>query len=654
MVARQAGVEIRVLPSEGSRQNLAWLAEGRADLALAQSDVAWEAYTGHGGFRRPLTGLRAIAPLYTEAVHVLIHRPLYIHRIEDLRGKRVAVGPAGSGTEANASQVLAAAGLTIDEVAARHLTLEEAMAGMRRGELDAAFVTSGVPSMAVAGALKDGSASLFEPDQDLMDRLQEALPFFLTKNIEPADYPGLGEQVTTAGVQALLVGRGDLPEAMVDTLLHALSSSRELRAKYRLSGLGSSEAAIPSFGPARRYDAIQSVLRRRKLILGIIAGLLVLAFAAARFQGSIWRLFRRDDFIRVGVYFSVVWIAGSLALYWLEHRVNDNYSTLWKSMWSGLITVYSLSGKEPLTFEGRVVGIIIYLLGLAGLVWLTEKLASFYVEKKIIPLFRSGFARMHKMKDHYVIAGWNEKGPGIVAQLHGEDLNDRKLIVILTEEDQTKDLPSNGLVHIERGERASEAALRRVNVQAAHSVIVLADDEDPAADAHTILSILAIRKICSEQHPARQVPVIAEIFDPKNVSLATFASGEGGGMLEIVSSHEMGQGLLTQAAVHPGLSSVFRKLLKFGKGDSEIHRVRVPERFVRKNEEWSFDRLARWSLEQRSQGMDVIPIAIQRGQEVYINPGSGKLDLLQEGDFLFAICDSPRELERLYQTAVAR
>jgi TRAP transporter TAXI family solute receptor len=652
-VAGQAGVEIRVLPSEGSRQNLAWLAEGRADLALAQSDVAWEAYTGHGGFRRPLTGLRAIAPLYTEAVHILIHRPLYVHRIEDLRGKRVAVGPAGSGTEANASQVLAAAGLTIDEVAARHLSLEEAVAAMRRGELDAAFVTSGVPSAAVAGVLADGSASLFEPDQDLMDRLQEALPFFLNKNVEPADYPGLGEQVTTVGVQALLVGRGDLPEAMVDTLVHALSSNRKLRAKYRLSGLGAAagEAAIPTFGPARRYYAIQSVLRRRKLILGILGGLLVLALAAARFQGSLWRLFRRDDFIRVGVYFSVVWIAGSLALYWLEHRVNDNYSTLWKSMWSGLITVYSLSGKEPLTFEGRVVGIIIYLLGVAGLVWLTEKLASFYVEKKIIPLFRSGFARMHKMKDHYVIAGWNEKGPGIVAQLHGEDLNERRLIVILAKEDQT-DLPSNGLVHTERGERASEAALRRVNVQAAHSVIVLAEGEDPAADARTILAILAVRKICSEQHPAGQVPVIAEILDPKNVSLATFAGGEGGGTLEIVSSHEMGQGLLTQAAVHPGLSSVFRQLLKFGKGDSEIHRVRVPERFVRKNEEWSFDRLARWSLEQRSKGVDVIPIAIQRGQEVHINPGSGNLDLLQEGDFLFAICDSPRELEKLYQTAV--
>ena len=48
-VAHKAGVEIRVLPSEGSKQNIAWLAEGRTDLALTQSDVASDAYGGGSG-----------------------------------------------------------------------------------------------------------------------------------------------------------------------------------------------------------------------------------------------------------------------------------------------------------------------------------------------------------------------------------------------------------------------------------------------------------------------------------------------------------------------------------------------------------------------------------------------------------------------------
>lgn len=68
IVAHKVGVEIRVLPSEGSIQNLTWLAEHRVDLAFAQSDTALDAYTGRGSFLHPFTGLRVIAPLYTEAV----------------------------------------------------------------------------------------------------------------------------------------------------------------------------------------------------------------------------------------------------------------------------------------------------------------------------------------------------------------------------------------------------------------------------------------------------------------------------------------------------------------------------------------------------------------------------------------------------------
>ncbi|HEV7505830.1 MAG TPA: TAXI family TRAP transporter solute-binding subunit [Thermoanaerobaculia bacterium] len=660
-VAHKAGVEIRVLPSEGSKQNLGWLADGRVDLALTQSDVASDAYGGRGGFARPLSSLRVIAPLYTEAVHILIHRPLYIHRLEDLRGKRVAVGPAGSGTEANATQLLAAAGLTLSEVDARHLSIEDAMASLRQGQVDAAFVTSGIPSAVVKGVLADGSASLFEPDRDLLDRLRETCPFFLNKNIEASDYPRLNEEVTTAGVQALLVGRSNLSAAIVDRLVRALSASKELTARYALTGesASASDTGIPTFEPAQRFFAVQALLRRQKLLAGIILGALVLAFVVLRFQRGIWRLLRRAEFLRVGIYFSTLWITGSIALYLTEHRVNENYSNFWKSMWSGLITIYSLSSKEPLTLEGRVIGIIIFLLGLAGIVWLTERLASFYLEKKILPLLRGGFARMHKMKDHYVVVGWNKKGPGMLAQLHNDDLDQNRLIVILAKEGQADHLESHGLIQVERGERASEADLKRVHVQAAHAVIILAESDEASEDAKTILSILAVRKICSGPGSQKPVAVIAEIFDPGNVELASFAGNDKSIALEIVSAHKVGEGLLSHTAVHPGLSKVYHQLLAFSKGHSEIHRTRVPMEFDGK----TFDALVASTVEQRLSGTYVLPIAIQRGSEVYINPtptaqrkGKRKPEdkdaevpwLLQKGDYLFAICDSPKDLKELY------
>jgi TRAP transporter TAXI family solute receptor len=646
-VARRAGIDIRVVPSLGSKQNLAWLAEGHADLALAQSDTAFDAYCGRGSFPHRITAIRAIAPLYTEAVHILVRRPLYIHRVEDLRGKRIAVGPPGSGTEANAAEVLEAAGLTLDQVAARRMTVEETMAALHAGELDAAFLTSGVPTTAVTKVLADGTASLFEPDQDLMDRLREASPFFLTKDIEQTDYPRLNEQVTTIGIKALLLGRSDLDDKTVSRLVRALSSSKFLTKKYNLPD--ASEAAegvaIPIFEVARHFYTIEALYHRWRLALGILA-VVTISLAVFRFRRPLGRFFGRERFLWTALYFTVVWLGGSFALYWTEHRINDNYATPWKSMWSGLITIYSLSGKEPFSLPGRVIAVAIFILGVGGLVWLSEKLFRYYFEKNIIPLLRGRLTRMHKMTDHYVIAGWNEKGPGILEQLHSEDFHNRKFVVILAEESRTRKLHSHDHVHVERADQASESALRQVAVQAAHSVIVLAESSGPLADARTIQTLLAIRKICSEHESKRQVPVIAEIVEPKNVSLANYAGMQDQGTLEIVSSSELGQRLLTQAAVHPGLSNLYRKLLTFEKNNSEIHVAPMPKGFK------TFSELATWTAERRSQGTDIIPIAVQRGQDMFVNPPFGKEGhLLQEGDILFALCDSAHDLHRLQKTA---
>ncbi len=647
-VARQAGVDVQAVPSQGSIQNLTWLAEHRVDLALAQSDTAFDAFHGRGSFAQAIQNIRTVTPLYTEAVHILVRKPLYIRRVEELRGKRVAMGPQGSGTESTAAAVLAAAGLTLSEVAIRHLGVEETMTALRHGELDAAFLMSGVPSAAVTGVLADGTASLLEPDLDLLERLHAACPFFLSKNIEPTDYPGLTEEVTTPAVQALLVGRSDLGDATVEKLIRALATDKSLIRKYHLvaaNGTGDG-GAIPAFEAARQFFALSLVKRHYWVVALLLAGALILA--VFYFRVPLWHLIRRKDFLRFGLYFLIVWLSGSLALYWREHRFNDNYSTPWISMWSGLITVYSLSSKEPLTFEGRIIAVALFLLGLTGLLWFTKRLAFDYIERKIVPLLRGGFAKAHKMKDHYVIAGWNTKGPGILAQLHDEDFDNHRPIVILAKEEQAKTLSFHGSIYIEKGDRASEEALRRVRVQAAHSVIVLADSDDTAADARTILTILAIRKICGAETPNRQVPVIAEIFDSCNVELAKYAGGEHGSPLEVVSSNELGEHLLTHAAVNPGLTNVYRELLTFAKDSSEIHRGAVPKKFVSK----PFDELARWASEQRSHDLYVIPIAILREQQLFLNPtSSSNLGDLQKGDLLFALCDSAKDLVELSRRA---
>ncbi|MBI5123669.1 TAXI family TRAP transporter solute-binding subunit, partial [Candidatus Roizmanbacteria bacterium] len=111
-VAKRSNIKINVISSRGSVENLSWLSQGKIQLCMAQSDTVYNAYNGLGLFKEKISNIRAIASLYTEAVHILIRNPLLIKKIGDFKGKRISIGPEGSGTESNATAILEAAGIT--------------------------------------------------------------------------------------------------------------------------------------------------------------------------------------------------------------------------------------------------------------------------------------------------------------------------------------------------------------------------------------------------------------------------------------------------------------------------------------------------------------------------------------------------------------
>jgi TRAP transporter TAXI family solute receptor len=131
---KESNIKINVLSSEGSIENLNWLEEGKVQLCLAQSDIAYNAYNGLGRFPSKLSNIRTISSLYTEAVHIIVRNPLYIRKIEDMKGKRISVGPKGGGTESNALTVLEASGLTQDEFKLLNLSFDEGVKAIRENK----------------------------------------------------------------------------------------------------------------------------------------------------------------------------------------------------------------------------------------------------------------------------------------------------------------------------------------------------------------------------------------------------------------------------------------------------------------------------------------------------------------------------------------
>jgi len=126
------GITLEVRSTAGSGENLKLLTnpESGVDIALVQ-----------GGIGDPASqpGLHSLASLYFEPLWVFFHRDLKIRRLPDLRGRKIAIGPEASGTNAIAARLLRANGITPDTAAFHAVGGEKAQDSLIAREVDAAF-----------------------------------------------------------------------------------------------------------------------------------------------------------------------------------------------------------------------------------------------------------------------------------------------------------------------------------------------------------------------------------------------------------------------------------------------------------------------------------------------------------------------------------
>jgi len=649
-VAKNSGLRINVISSQGSEENLYWLSKDKAQLCIAQSDTVYNAYNGLGGFKEKITNLQTIASLYTEAVHILVRNPLYIRKIEDFKGKRISIGPKGSGTESNALAILEAAGITSNEIQLLHLSFEDSITAINENRVDIVFFTSGHPSDVVKIIMQNKSAHFFELNPEILQRLIDTYPFFVITIIPPGIYPNQDEEVTTVGVAALLVSRNDLDSHLIYIITKLIFSNTSLIANYHRKALDISlksafeGVTIPIGDGAKQFYSEQGIYRKelyRKIMMNYaFPALLILVLVIAVINlKKIKFFFKTREIARVFVILILIWILGSIILFYSEHKINENYSRLYLAFWSALINWINFGSKEPFTYTGRVAAIAMLILGIGGITWFTGTIASIFVHKKLM----GGKKMFEKLNNHYVIINWNDKAPGIIEQLLSPDI-EKKPIVVITEQKESPiplEYKYENVFHI--GSSISESLLRKTNVHRAHSIIILADDlnSPDTADSKTILIILAVRKICDLEKG--YVPIVAEILKPQKVELAEYAGVFGDGNVEIVSSEHFTQNLLAQVAVTPGLAKIYNDLLTFSKGTNEIYGCKIPPKFIGK----TVNDLFKYIIALKDRNINIIPIAISSKGKIYINPSNSEVNFIEDGDTLFAICDTEADLRKL-------
>ncbi|MDP3058915.1 MAG: TAXI family TRAP transporter solute-binding subunit [bacterium] len=195
----------------------------RADVVIVQNDIAHYAYTGTEMFAgKKVEGIRAIASLYDEAVQIVVATNSGITSVADLKGKRVSVGAAASGTEANARQILEAFGLTYSDMTVSYLNFANSEAGLKDGQLDAFFATTGIGNATIVSLSSEGKATIIPLVGANVANLVAKYPFYSKITIPANTYKNQTFAVETVSVKAILIARADLTEKMVYDLTKAL------------------------------------------------------------------------------------------------------------------------------------------------------------------------------------------------------------------------------------------------------------------------------------------------------------------------------------------------------------------------------------------------------------------------------------------------
>lgn len=216
----------RAVATGGSLDNIAELRAGRAAFAVALADAAVQP----GGSAGDTAGIAAIGKVYENYVHCVIRKDSGIRDVSGLAGRRVAVGQPGSGTSLTTPRLLEAAGLgasadaaapSAGTAAVENLGLNDGIAALKAGTVDALFWSGGVPTAAIAAAAQEVALGLLDLSALLPELRRRYGGLYDRVLIPEGSYPRV-PAVWTVGAPNLLLCRRDLDKATVDRTVQLL------------------------------------------------------------------------------------------------------------------------------------------------------------------------------------------------------------------------------------------------------------------------------------------------------------------------------------------------------------------------------------------------------------------------------------------------
>lgn len=217
-------VEAAAEVTSASVDNIKLVGAGKADIAFSLADTAWDGYNGSGKFKEK-TPVRSIAVLYANKSQWVTIEGSGVNKMADLKGKRIATGAPGSGTEVIALRILEAYGIDPEkDVKREKLSVAESVNAIKDRKIDAFFWSGGVPTAAVTdlAATPGIKIKLLDHADIVPSMVKKWGPLYVKGTIPAKSYAGQGRDVAVVDVWNVLVVNEKTDEKLVYDIVKTL------------------------------------------------------------------------------------------------------------------------------------------------------------------------------------------------------------------------------------------------------------------------------------------------------------------------------------------------------------------------------------------------------------------------------------------------
>jgi len=254
--------------TKASAENLNLLQAGRGELALALGDSVSNAWAGdaEAGFKTKLDKLRGLSATYNNYIQIVANADSGIKTLADLKGKRLSVGAAKSGTELNARAILKAAGLTYADLGkVEYLPFGESVELMKNRQLDATLQSAGLGVASIRDLATAIKIVVVAVPADVVAKVGDAA--YQPAVIPANTYTGQTADVATAAIPNFLVTHSGVSNELayqmaktmyegIDTLYAAHNAAKAIKRENAAKGM-----PIPLHPGAEKYYREVGVLK---------------------------------------------------------------------------------------------------------------------------------------------------------------------------------------------------------------------------------------------------------------------------------------------------------------------------------------------------------------------------------------------------------